>query len=131
MKEAWHLPLELPIKQRDWQKKEEATSSLRRQIECRVNNNISLQQARCCLDHQVEINPRKSGPRAYTVPTLTKASAEAAGVRGEGSKVAGSGTPDLDWLGPRCPGAAGAKDADRPSGMDFISSWMAVLWLKP
>ena len=35
------------------------------------------------------------------------------------------------WLGPRCPGAAGAKDPDRLSGMDFIiSSVMAVLWLK-
>ena len=103
MKEAWHLPLELPIKQRDWQKKGEATRSLRRQIECRVNKNISLQRARCYLDHQVEINPRKSGPQAYTVPALTKASAEAPGVRGEGSKVAVSGTPDLDLAGAQVP----------------------------
>ena len=43
MKETWHLPLELPTKQRDWQMKGEVTSSLRRQIECRVNNNIGLQ----------------------------------------------------------------------------------------
>ena len=43
MKETWHLPLELPTKQRDWQMKGEVTSSLRRHIECRVNNNIGLQ----------------------------------------------------------------------------------------
>lgn len=44
MKEAWHLPLELPIKQRNWQMKGEVTSSLRRQTACRVNNNIACNE---------------------------------------------------------------------------------------
>ena len=31
------------------------------------------------------------------------------------------------WLGPRCPGATGAKDADRLNGMDFIISSLMAL----
>lgn len=46
-KETWHLPLELPVKTRDWQVKGEVTGLLRGQVGHRRKSNVGLRGSRC------------------------------------------------------------------------------------